>query len=196
MAVLLSKDTPRISLAKKDERGTIRFNLNWRSNLKRGLFSKPQPVDLDLACLYEFTDGRKGVVQALGNSFTASHQGQRVIWLDGDDRSGESADGENLLIDLAHASQIKRILAFAYIYEGSANFADAQGVATIYPQRGEEVVIHLDQPDPAAKSCAIALIDSVGGELMVNREVRYIRGMQSAVDEAYRWGMRWTPGRK
>ena len=47
-------------------------------------------IDLDLGCLYEFTDGSKGVVQALGNSFAASPRGvgARVIWLDGDDRSG------------------------------------------------------------------------------------------------------------
>ncbi|GAA4392964.1 hypothetical protein GCM10023147_23240 [Tsukamurella soli] len=36
---------------------------------RRGIFSGGPAVDLDLACLYEVTDGRKGIVQALGNAF-------------------------------------------------------------------------------------------------------------------------------
>ena len=44
--------------------------------------------------------------------------------------------------------------------------------------------------------CAIAMIENTGGDLSVRREVRYVRGGQRLLDEAYGWGMRWAAGRK
>jgi hopene-associated glycosyltransferase HpnB len=48
---------------------------------------------------------------------------------------------------------------------------------------------------------ALALITNTGGDLLVQREARYLvleRGVspQRTVDRAYGWGMNWTPGRK
>jgi tellurite resistance protein TerA len=40
------------------------------------------------------------------------------------------------------------------------------------------------------------MLESTGGDLAVRREVNYINGGQRALDEAYGWGMNWTPGRK
>ena len=46
-------------------------------------------VDLDLGCLYELADGRKGVIQALGNAFGSLNRRPWIL-LDGDDRTGRS----------------------------------------------------------------------------------------------------------
>ena len=81
-------------------------------------------IDLDLACLWEFTDGSKGVVQALGNAFQAPYRGAPIIRLDGDDRSGSGTGGENMFIDLSRVDEIRRILVFAFIYEGVPNWAE------------------------------------------------------------------------
>lgn len=59
--------------------------------------------------MYRLKDGRQGVIQALGNSFGAADQ-PPYIKLDKDDRSGASANGENMdffrpeLIDFAVVS--------------------------------------------------------------------------------------------
>jgi tellurite resistance protein TerA len=198
--VVLTKAAPAVSLA-KTAGGVLRVNLNWnaRPSEPRGFFKKVEPaLDLDLGCLYEFTDGSKGVVQALGNAFVASdrHTGTAIIRLDGDDRSGSVAGGENLLIDLAHVDKLKRVLVFALIYEGAANWAAADGVATLYPATGPSVTIRLDDPRDGARICAIAMLETRGGGLQVHREIKYINGGQRALDEAYGWGMRWTAGRK
>ncbi len=74
-------------------------------------------IDLDLAALYELADGRKGVVQALGNTF-GDLDGPPYVKLDADDRTGSSAAGETLFINLDHTADIRRILVFAFIYEG------------------------------------------------------------------------------
>jgi tellurite resistance protein TerA len=202
--VTLTKAAPTVSLTKQGSAsGLLRVNLNWNARPPGsgggGLFKRATPsLDLDLGCLYEFTDGSKGVVQALGNSFSARPRGARedVIWLDGDDRSGTNAAGENLFVNLAHAAEIKRIMVFALIYEGAANWAAADGVVTLYPANGPEVEVRLDETRDGARICGVAMLESTGGDLSVRREVNYLNGGQRVLDEAYGWGMNWTAGRK
>lgn len=200
--VTLTKAAPTVSLTKNSAAGgVLRVNLNWnaRPGGSGGFFSRHESnIDLDLACLYEFTDGRKGVVQALGNGFSAAVSGAREasVWLDGDDRSGSNAAGENLFINLAHAAQMKRILVFAYIYEGAPNWAAANGVVTLFPPSGPQIEVHLDEARAGARSCAIAMLSPSEGDLSVHREVNYIDGTQQAIDAAYGWGIRWSVGHK
>jgi tellurite resistance protein TerA len=200
--IILTKAKPAVSLSKHGTTGLLRVNLNWNSRPAKpggGLFSrKPATIDLDLGCLYEFTDGSKGVVQALGNSFTASPAGIRdkVIWLDGDDRSGANSAGENLFIDLRHAAKIRRVMVFAFIYEGVPNWAQADGVVTLYPARGAQIEVRLDESRDGARICGIAMLEQTADSLSVRREVNYIDGGQSRLDQAYGWGLRWSAGRK
>ncbi|AEA25762.1 tellurium resistance protein [Pseudonocardia benzenivorans] len=200
--VTLTKAQPSVSLSKRGATGgQLRVNLQWSTGaqpVKRGLFSRggSGAIDLDLACLWEFTDGSKGVVQALGNAFQAPTHGVPIISLDGDDRSGSVAGGENMRIDLARVAEIRRILVFTFIYEGVPNWASADGVVTLYPASGPEIEVRLDEPDPQARTCVIAMLENRGGDLVVQREMNYIRGGQSDVDQAYGWGMQWARGRK
>lgn len=191
--VVLTKASPTVSLAKSGQTGTMRINLNWTRG--RGGFFRGGAVDLDLACLYQLKDGSKGVVQALGKSFGNLHH-PPYIHLDGDDRSGNNTTGENLHINLAHLGEFKRILIFAYIYDGAPNWSAADGVVTLYPPTGPEVEVRLDSPDNRARSCAIALLKKEKNELTVTREVNYIHGTQSEISKAYRWGLKWAAGRK
>ena len=202
--VTLTKSAPTVSLTKQGSAtGLLRVNLNWNARPPGqgggGLFKKaPAALDLDLGCLYEFTDGSKGVVQALGNSFSARPKDvrEKVIWLDGDDRSGTNAAGENLFVNLAYANQIKRVMVFALIYQGAANWAAADGVVTLHPATGPQVEVRLDETRDGARICGVAMLESSGGDLSVRREVNYLNGGQRVLDEAYGWGMNWTAGRK
>jgi tellurite resistance protein TerA len=201
--VSLTKSAPTVTLTKRrGASGILRINLNWNARPSGvsggGRRRQPKSIDLDLGCLYEFSDGSRGVVQALGDTFTASPAGvsEPVIRLDGDDRSGSTSGGENLSIDLAHASQIRRVLVFAYIYEGVPNWAAADGVVTLFPTFGPQVEVRLDHSGAGGRTCAIAMLEFTDGDLSVQREVKYIDGHQSALDHAYSWGMTWTAGRK
>ncbi|MFC9432874.1 Tellurium resistance [Nocardia sp. NPDC057030] len=193
--VTLSKATPSINLTKPGEQqGTMRVNLNWSTGSK-GFFRRSKPVDLDLGCLYELADGSKGVVQAVGNNFGAL-DAPPYIQLDGDDRSGTSAGGENMHINLARPELFRRVLIFAFIYEGVPNWAAADGVVTLFPTSGPQIEVRLDSPVDGARSCAIALLQNQGAGITVHREVHYINGAQKEIDEAYRWGMNWHSARK
>ncbi|WP_040784899.1 TerD family protein [Nocardia pneumoniae] len=193
--VTLSKATPSINLTKPGEQqGTMRVNLNWSSG-PRGFFRRSKPVDLDLGCLYELANGAKGVVQAIGHNFGALDV-EPYIKLDGDDRSGSASSGENLHINLARPELFRRILIFAFIYEGVPNWAAADGVVTLYPTTGPQIEMRLDSPVDGARSCAIALLQNQGTGITVHREVHYVNGAQREIDQAYHWGMQWHNARK
>ena len=210
--VSLTKSAPSVSLTKTaGTTGILRVNLNWNARpggggggggfLKRlaSAAGGGGAIDLDLGCLYEYADGSKGVIQALGNAFRGQHtmgNGESIVWLDGDDRSGSNSGGENLLVNLQHTQLIRRILVFALIYEGVPNWGQADAVVTMFPANGPQIEVRLDEHDPRARICAIAMLENRGGELVVNREVRYVHGGQDVLDRTYGWGMDWTPGRK
>ncbi|MEV5182691.1 TerD family protein [Streptomyces werraensis] len=207
--VTLTKAAPSVSLTKQGgTSGSLHVNLNWevRKQFSGWAAKLGRPVamhadlDLDLCALWELTDGRKGVVQALGNAFGSLHQ-PPFIHLDGDDRTGASARGENLTVNLDHKHQFRRILVFVTVYEGARSFADLHATVTLRPQHGAPIDFSLDECTVPSTVCALALITNNGGDLVVQREARYLvpeRGVspQRTVDHAYGWGMNWTPGRK
>lgn len=123
--ITLDKKGDTISLEKKSSTfGKIHINLNWDQTAgasKKGflgsLMGKQGGIDLDLGCMFEFKDGSKGIVQALGKNF-GSLERPPYIFLDGDDRTGTVSQGENLYINGKQWSDIKRVMVFAFIYEG------------------------------------------------------------------------------
>ncbi|MEV5547240.1 TerD family protein [Streptomyces sp. NPDC052309] len=207
--VTLTKAAPTVSLTKQGgTSGAMRVNLNWQVRKQFSGWARKlgRPVamhddlDLDLCCLYELSDGSKGVVQALGNAFGSLHQ-PPFIHLDGDDRTGAVATGENLTINLDHKQHFRRILVFVTIYEGARSFADLHATVTLQPQYGAPIDFSLDECTVPSTVCALALITNTGSDLVVQREARYLvpeRGVspQRTIDYAYGWGMNWTPGRK
>lgn len=207
--VTLTKDAPSVSLKKQGgTSGAMRVNLNWEVRKQfKGWASKlgravamHADLDLDLCALYELADGRKGVVQALGNAFGSLDQPPYLL-LDGDDRTGAVASGENLTVNLDHIKDFKRIVIFVTIYEGARSFADLNATVTLQPQHGASIDFSLDECTVPSTVCALALLTNNNGDLFVQREARYLvpeRGVspQRTIDYAYGWGMNWTPGRK
>lgn len=200
--VTLEKRGQSVSLEKKRNEGfgEIVFNLNWnqRPEKKRGflggLLGGRKGIDLDLGCLWELEDGRKGVVQALGEAW-GNYRGEPFIQHAGDDRTGASAQGENIRINGDRMPKIKRILVFAFIYDGVPNWAMADGVATVKIPDQQDIEVRLDNPTVGQGMCAIALIENERGKLKVTKEERYFPG-HIEMDKAYRWGLRWMAGSK
>jgi tellurite resistance protein TerA len=202
--ITLDKSKPRISLEKKSEGfGEIRINLNWNrgsvpaksTGLLGGLFGGGNKgIDLDVGCLYEMQDGTISAVQALGNRF-GSLRSEPFIELKGDDRTGAISDGEWLHINGQQWQRFKRVLVYAFIYEGAPNWAQTDGVVTIYVPNEAPLEIRLTEGGNALGMCAIVLLENVGGALRVNREVRYFPGHQE-MDRAYHWGLNWRAGSK
>lgn len=200
MAISLQKGQ-KVNLQKQSSAGLgeILVNLNWNSKpQKKGflanLFSG-SGIDLDLGCLYELKDGRKGAVQALGNAFGSLNQ-PPYISLDGDDRTGAAAAGENLRINGNQIANIKRILVYTFIYEGVANWQQADATVTIKYPGAEDLVVKMDSYNSSNIMCGLALLENVNDETFsVEKLVQFYPGHE-ALDRAYNWGMSWRAGHK
>ena len=192
----------KVNLAKKAgiSLGKISVNLNWSQPEKKNtgffdsIFGNNNGIDLDLACLFEMKDGSKGVVQALGNCF-GSFQQYPYIELDGDDRTGNSAEGENMRINGSKISEIKRILIFTFIYEGAANWSEAKGVVTVKCSGSPDIIVRMDEYGSNKGACAVAMLENQGDTFSVEKIVRFFNGHKE-IDQAFGWGLRWVAGSK
>lgn len=216
--VTLEKRGDKVSLDKRGAQGygRIHVNLNWNQNAtaapapeKTGFLARIAGavnqrkgrggIDLDLGCMYEMMDGRKGIVQALGNSF-GDFQSMPFIQLEADDRTGAASGGENLYINGDRFDQFKRALIFTFIYEGVPNWSATDAVVTMAVPNQAPIEVRLDQGG-SQMMCAIAMIDNTGGKLQVTKMVEYFQqeGRTSAhelMDRRFGFGMRWKTGTK
>lgn len=200
MAISLEKGK-KVSLKKGSPAGLgeILINLNWNAKpAKKGLFGMlggGQGIDLDLGCLFELKNGQKGVVQALGNAFGSLRQ-PPYIALDGDDRTGAVSTGENLRIDGNKIALFKRILVYTFIYEGVANWQQADATVTIKYPGAEDLVVKMDSYNSKDVMCGLVLLENLNDETFsVEKIVQFYPGHR-ALDAAFHWGMRWQAGRK
>lgn len=206
--ITLTKTAPSVSLTKQGATsGGMRVNLSWSARRPpRGWMRKGEEavrledVDLDLSCLWELRNGATGIVHPINNQFGSFDQ-PPYVQLDQDDRTGTSDTGENLMINLDHAAEIKRLLVFVVIYAGASSFAGLNGVATLYPPVGPPIEMLLDECTVPSQVAAIALIENIGGELIVRREAKYLLPppgifKQQAADLEYGWGLTWQGASK
>ena len=194
MAISLEKGK-KVSLKKGSQSGLGEILTKPAKKGLFGMFGGGQGIDLDLGCLFELKDGQKGAVQALGNAF-GSLQHLPFIALDGDDRTGAVTTGENLRIDGNKIALFKRILVYTFIYEGVANWQQADAVVTIKYPGAEDLIIKMDSYNSNDVRCGLALLENVNDETFsVEKIVQFYPGHQ-ALDSAFHWGMRWQAGRK
>lgn len=201
--ITLDKQNSKINLTKQAQGfGEIKVNLNWNKqgdptqkvSFLKSLTGGKSGVDLDLGCLFEMQDGTKSVIQALGNCFGTFDQ-YPYIQLSADDRSGASSDGEWLKINGRHWEQIKRIVIFAFIYEGAPNWAATDGVITIYVPHQPPIEIQLSEGGDRLRMCGIAELSNHQGEFQVSRQVKYVAGHRE-LDQHFGLGLQWKRGSK
>jgi tellurite resistance protein TerA len=182
-----------VDLRKGGGKQPIYINLNWNKP-EKGFFSfmQAEAADLDLGCMFLLQDGSKGVIQPLGNSF-GSRDSAPYIFLDKDDRTGQAADGENMCI--YRPDQIKLVVVFAMIYEGTDNFTTVGGKLTIKDTQGSEITIPLNNPDSRRLFCAVAHITQTNSQITITKDELYFSNHQEC-DKHYGFGFRWVAGSK
>jgi tellurite resistance protein TerA len=194
--ITLEKTGDKISLEKPKNTegyGRVVCNLNWNPNTTKGFFGQ-KSIDLDLACLYELSNGKKGVIQALGKTF-GSYEREPYIYLTGDDRTGENSEGEFVYINGNNLRDIKRICVFTFIYRGVANWQNSDAVVTVNVPNNPVIEVKLDSSSSKLPMCAIAMIENDFGKFKVTKLNEYFKGHKE-LDRNYGWGMSWTIGWK
>lgn len=200
MAISLEKGQ-KVSLEKRSAAGLgeILVNLNWNSTpISKGFFGLlfgSNGIDLDLGCLYELKNGDKGAVQALGNSFGSLEQ-PPFVSLDGDDRTGASEAGENLRINGDHIRDIKRILVYTFIYDGIANWKQADAAVTIKYPGSEDIFVKMDSYSTSKIVCALALFENSGDQTFSVEKIVQFYKNHIEMDQAFHWDLQWMEGTK
>lgn len=197
----LDKRGSTLSLDKKTGFDKIVVNLNWNQGkpqkvgFLKSLFGGESKtgVDLDLGCLFELKNGQKGCVQALGNAF-GDYRNAPYIHLLGDDRTGANQNGEFMWINGAFFSQIKRIVIYAFIYEGVASWGETDGVITVQTPGHDTIQVAMDS-NADLPLCAIAMIENDHDNLKITKLVEFFSD-QEKLDIAYGWNMNWSVGSK
>lgn len=202
MAIKLEKsgDFHKINLEKSESAESLRVhvNLDWEEVKKKEegffqkLFGSNSSPDLDLGCMYQMANGQKGVIQPLGGNF-GSKIASPYIFLDKDDRTGSSRDGENMY--LFRPELIKKVMFFSFIYEGADDFQSVRGRMFFKISNGEEVYLELNNPDSNSNFCAAALIQNIDSQITIVKEEKYF-GDHQAADAHYGFGFRWEYGSK
>jgi len=197
----LSKKGSNYSINLKKNNNELSFNLNWNSktnsNQDNSLFGKirnkllSDDLDLDLGCMYRLKNGQQGVIQALGNSF-GSLINSPYISLDGDDRSGENANGETLRF--SKIEELELAVIFAFIYEGAVNWKEAKGVATIKQPNNPDIIINLND-DSSKTMVGIAILLNENNNLRIEKLEKYYRSHKE-LDNDFGFGFRWVVGTK
>ena len=183
--------------------GKIKIGAAWnniqvpRTDLIGRMFNKTRPanIDVDLGCLYELTDGRRGAVQALGNAM-GSYKEAPFIKLSGDETTGDSdGDDECLTINGASWPQISRILVYIYIYDGAEDWAQVRPQIQICLPGVKPIVVSLSTHMRDLPLCTIAELKNVRNGISITNFTEYYPG-HAEMDRAYGFGLEWDEGRK
>ncbi|MDR2563329.1 MAG: stress protein [Prevotellaceae bacterium] len=217
MAINLNKitlekqgDSHKIDLTKRGDSVSkeVIINLNWTQK-KKGFWASltQSPIDLDLGCWYELRDGNKSCIDGLqfskgrgGAKNQVTRQGcytqKPWIWHSGDDRSGAASEGENMLVNIQGASDLKRMTIYCFIYEGAAQWTDTNAVVTIKVPDNPDVVVEMGKQFSVKKFCAIAeILFDTDNSMTVKKLLTFHEGHDDC-DTVYGWGMQWRAGGK
>jgi tellurite resistance protein TerA len=152
-------------------------------------------VDLDIGCLYELKNGKRGAIQAFGDMYGALDV-EPFIFLSGDERTGD-AEGEDELIKVngKQWDQFKRIVIYIYIYGGADNWDMVKPQIQVRVPEEKPMVVTLQARREELALCAVAGLENIRGGIKMTNFLEYFPG-HAAMDRAFGFGLQWEEGQK
>jgi tellurite resistance protein TerA len=186
----------------------LRIGAAWQNihDQKKGglvnrLFKKPSAngVDLDLGCLYELQDGRRGAIQAFGDLF-GDYNDEPYISLSGDDRTGDDDDDDDgedevILINGQKWPEIKRVIFYLYIYDGASHWAEIRPQVQIRVSGEKPMIVNLHTYNSELAVCTVAEMENVRNGIRLTNHTEYYPG-HAEMDRALGFGLEWGDGSK
>lgn len=152
-------------------------------------------VDLDIGCMYELKDGRRGSVQAFGEKFGHYNEAPYIA-LSGDERTGDrEGHDEYLLINGKKWDEIKRVLVYLYIYQGVPNWSEIKPQVVVDVPGENDFYVTLSAHDNKLCLCALAELENVRGGIKLTNRTEYFPGHEE-MDRAFGFGLEWADGVK
>lgn len=156
---------------------------------------KRKGVDLDVGCLYELKNGKRGGIQAFGDMYGALDV-EPYISLSGDERTGDT-EGEDELIQVNGKmwGDIKRILIYIYIYEGAPSWETVRPQIQVRVPEEKPMIVTLNAKREELALCAVAGLENIRGGIKMTNYMEYFPG-HAEMDRAFGFGLEWADGRK
>ncbi len=175
---------------KKQKGGFLDKLLGEKKTLK-----KTKGVDLDIGCLYELKDGKRGAIQAFGNNYGDLDKAP-FIFLSGDERTGD-AKGEDELITVngARWDEIKKIVIYIYIYSGASNWQAVKPQIQVRVPNEKPMIVSLHAKREELALCAVASIENIRSGIKMTNHLEYFPG-HAEMDRAFGFGLEWDEGQK
>lgn len=157
--------------------------------------SRKANIDLDLGCLYEMADGRRGAIQAFGGPYGA-FEDDPYICLSGDERTGDApGDDEYISINGLHWDKIKRVIVYIYIYEGAIDWDQVKPQIHIRIPGQPPMVVTPSTHHRDLALCVIGGIENVRAGLKLTNYTEFYPG-HVEMDRAFGFGLHWGDGAK
>jgi len=152
-------------------------------------------VDLDIGCLYELQNGKRGAIQAFGEKF-GDYDEPPFISLSDDERTGDKeGHDEYLLINGQKWNEIKRVLVYIYIYNGAPNWSTIKPQVVIDVPGENDLYVTLAAHDEKLALCAVGELENVRGGIKLTNRTEYFPGHEE-MDRAFGFGLIWEDGMK
>lgn len=152
-------------------------------------------VDLDLGCIYEMKDGRKGALQGFGKNF-GSLDAPPYIRLSGDERTGATIGNDEVItVSGVHWNEISRLLIYIYIYHGAETWEQIHPQIQVRVPGEAPMVVALRNHAPGMIICAVATVENVRGGIRMTNIMEHFPG-HSSMDRAFGFGLPWEEGSK
>lgn len=168
---------------------------------KAGFFTKllkkatQQGVDLDLGCLYELQNGKRGAIQAFGELY-GDYDQPPFIRHSGDERTGDKeGDDEYIEINGAQWSEIKKILIYVYIYDGVPDWKSLRPRIGVMVEGEAPLVAEPSIHDSKLSVCVVAGLENVRSGIKMTNYTEYFPG-HAEMDRAFGFGLKWADGAK
>lgn len=181
----------------------IRIGAAWDNQIRKqtGMLAeffklkKKINIDLDLGCLYELNNGKRGAVQAFGSLF-GSYDSPPYCQLSGDERTGDSAgDDEYIRINGNKWPELKRCLFYIYIYKGDIEWGHIRPQIVIDAPGNKPAVVRPSVFNKNLRLCVIAGLENVRNGIQLTSYTEYFPG-HVEMDRAYGFGLEWDDGEK
>jgi tellurite resistance protein TerA len=152
-------------------------------------------VDIDLGCLYQLKNGKRGAMQAFGEEHGA-YDAPPYIFLSGDERRGDrKGPDETILVNGTHWDEIDRILIYVYIYGGVDNWDAVKPQIQVRVPGEEPKVVTLNARKNEMALCAVAKLTNIRGGIRMTSLMEYFPG-HAELDRAFGYGLEWESGQK
>lgn len=156
---------------------------------------KSRGVDLDIGCLYELKNGKRGAIQAFGEMFGALEE-EPYIKLSGDERTGE-AEGEDevIYVNGRRWDEFKQIIIYVYIYGGADSWDMVKPQIQVRVPEEKPMIVSLSARREELALCAVAGLENVRGGIRMTNFLEYFPG-HAEMDRAFGFGLKWADGQK